>query len=264
MFRLPQLLFARRVSYAQCYSRDWHSIQEHQILHLLSGAMSLELESGLNYKANAGDTLFLPACTMHRDRFHAPDGPELLHLRFQWDDAPEFFKLAVPDCVQHFPPAVRADIAAQFSLLHLPHERMDGGFNSEYQRSRVALQLGAILALCMEHLSGENPAYNEIDDLRFDEARRCIGDRIEEHLTLASVAAQLQISPSTLARLFLRCAGIPFHRYLLEQRLDAARNMVEQGNTSLAVIAQRLGFCDAGYLGKVFKKKFGVSPGKFR
>ena len=263
-FKLPQLFFGRRVSYAQCYSRDLHSIHEHQIFHLLSGSMTLELASGMSYRAVPGDTLFLPADTMHRDRFNASRGPELLHLRFLWEDAPLFFSLASPDCVQHFPPAVRADIASQFYLLHLPHERMDGGFNSEWQRSRVALQLGAILALCMENLTCQNRRNEDADDLRFDEARRYIGDQIENPLTLGSVAAHLQISPSTLSRVFRRCAGIPFHQYLLDQRLNAARTLLEKGNCSLAVIAQKLGFCDAGYFGKAFKKKFGISPGKFR
>ena len=96
---LPELLFARRVCYAPCYSRNWHAIPEHQIFHIFRGSMTLELASGMCYEGRAGDTLFLPAHVRHLDKFAGPEGPELLHLRFFWR-GPENFFTAPPDRVR--------------------------------------------------------------------------------------------------------------------------------------------------------------------
>ncbi|MBQ9501137.1 MAG: helix-turn-helix transcriptional regulator [Lentisphaeria bacterium] len=257
---LPELLFARKVAYAPCYSNNWHAIKEHQIFHILRGNMTLELRSGLCYRAFPGDTLFLPAGVRHRDRFHEPNGPEMIHLRFRWNGAERF----APDCVQHFPPSARADIAAVFHLLHLPKMRMDGKFDSPFQHRRVALQLGVILAICQEQLSAPGREIADPDADRFGEACRYIEDRLESRLTLASVSSRLRISPRTLSRLFAKFAGMSFHAYLLSRRMKKAREMLETGGRSLSETAYALGFSDPGYFGKVFKKYFSVSPARLR
>lgn len=259
---LPELLFARRVCYGPSYSRNWHAIPEHQIFHIFRGRMTLELASGLCCEGRAGDTLFLPAKVRHLDKFAGPEGPELLHLRFFWQ-GPEAFFAAPPDLIRHFPAAVRADIAAQFHLLHLPGDRMDGGFDSPLQKQRITMQLGVILTTCVENLAPAPEHFHDRGEMRFHDALRFMDDQLERHLTLESVAAHLHVSPRTLARTFRRCGGIPFHRRLLALRLERARRLLEEGALPLAEIALSAGFGDAGYFGKVFKKHFGVTPGKF-
>ena len=263
-FELPELLFARRVVYAPTYSRNWHAIREHQIFHLLRGRLTLELESGLCYNAAPGDTLFLPAGVRHRDRFHEPDGPELIHLRFLWQDAERFFAHAAPDCISHFPPSVKADIGAMFKLLHLPSRRLDGSFDSSIQHRRITLQLGAILGCCMEQFFVPPGESSDRSESRFDEIRRYMEDQLESRLTLTNVASHLRMSPRTLSRIFSQCAGMSFHAYLLNRRMERAREMLEAKDHTLAEIAFALGFSDPGYFGKVFKKHFAVTPGKFK
>ena len=259
---LPELLFARRVCYSPCYSRNWHAIEEHQIFHIFRGSMTLELASGMCYEGRAGDTLFLPAKVRHLDKFAGPDGPELLHLRFFWQ-GPENFFAAPPDFIRRFPAAVRADIAAQFHLLHLPGDRMDGGFDSPLQKQRITMQLGVILTICAEHLVSPPEHFHDRGEMRFRDALRFMDDQLECPLTLDSVAAHLHVSPRTLARVFRRYGGVPFHRRLLALRLERARRLLEEGALPLAEVASSAGFSDAGYFGKVFKKHFGVAPGKF-
>ncbi|MBQ9501454.1 MAG: helix-turn-helix domain-containing protein [Lentisphaeria bacterium] len=259
---LPELLFARRVCYAPCYSRKWHAIRENQIFHIFRGRVMLELESGECCEGTSGDTLFLPAGVRHRDRFSGGEVPELLHMRFLWKGPASFFA-APPDFIRRFPAAVRADIAAQFHLLHLPQDRMDGGFDTPSQKSRITLQLGVILMTCVENLSPLPARFHDRGELRFSEALRFMDDRLECRLTLESVASHLRVSPRTLSRTFRRCGGVSFHRWLLARRLERARVLLEEGEVPLAEIALSTGFGDPGHFGKVFKKHFGVTPGKF-
>ena len=263
-FELPEIIFARKVAYASCYSRNWHAIKEHQIFHLLKGKITLELESGLSYAAAPGDTLFLPANVRHRDRFHESEPPELIHLRFLWQEAEHFFAHATPDCISRFAPSVKADISAMFKLLHLPSHRMDGNFNSPIQRRRVTLQLGAILGYCMEQFFAPFEEFPDPGESRFDEICRYIEDQLETPLSLTNTAAYLRISPRTLSRLFRQHAKSSFHAYLLSRKMERAREMLEAKKHTLSEIAFALGFSDPAYFGKVFKKHFSVTPGKFK
>ena len=263
-FELPEIIFARKVAYASCYSRNWHAIKEHQIFHLLKGKITLELESGLSYAAAPGDTLFLPANVRHRDRFHESEPPELIHLRFLWQEAEHFFTHATPDCISRFAPSVKADISAMFKLLHLPSHRMDGNFNSPIQRRRVTLQLGAILGYCMEQFFAPFEEFPDPGESRFDEICRYIEDQLETPLSLTNTAAYLRISPRTLSRLFRQHAKSSFHAYLLSRKMERAREMLEAKKHTLSEIAFALGFSDPAYFGKVFKKHFSVTPGKFK
>lgn len=263
-FELPEIIFARKVAYASSYSRNWHAIKEHQIFHLLKGKITLELESGLSYAAAPGDTLFLPANVLHRDRFHESHPPELIHLRFLWQESERFFAHAAPDCISRFAPSVKADISAMFKLLHLPSHRMDGNFNSPIQRRRVTLQLGAILGFCMEQFFAPFEDLPDPGESRFDEICRYIEDQLETPLSLTNTAAYLRISPRTLSRLFRQHAKSSFHAYLLSRKMERAREMLEAKKHTLSEIAFALGFSDPAYFGKVFKKHFSVTPGKFK
>ena len=263
-FELPEIIFARKVAYASCYSRNWHAIKEHQIFHLLKGKITLELESGLSYAAAPGDTLFLPANVRHRDRFHESAPPELIHLRFLWLDSERFFAHAAPDCISRFAPSVKADISAMFKLLHLPSHRMDGKFDSPIQRRRITLQLGAILGYCMEQFFAPLEELPAPGKSRFDEICRYIEDQLETPLSLTNTAAYLRISPRTLSRLFKQHAESSFHAYLLSRKMERAREMLEAKKHTLSEIAFALGFSDPAYFGKVFKKHFSVTPGKFK
>ena len=261
--KVPKVLFARKVAYAPAYSRNWHSIKEHQIFHILKGNMSLELESGLCYHAAPGDTLLLPANVRHLDRFHESQSPEMFHLRFHWEDAEHFFSMTRPDCIQYFSSSVRADIATVFQLLHLPRNRMDGGFNTPLQQHRISMQLGVILDICIEQFSvpfTDMPDYNA---QRFNDACRFIEDKLESKLTLQTVAAHLRISPRTLSRLFSSFAGVSFHTYLLGRKMEKARVMLQAGDYSVSETAYASGFSDPGYFSKVFKKYFSLSPTEF-
>ena len=55
-----------------------------------------------------------------------------------------------------------------------------------------------------------------------------------------------------------------FSDYLLNSRLQHARNMLLTSNKTLSEISMECGFCDSNYLCFRFRKKFGQSPHQFR
>ena len=67
----------------------------------------------------------------------------------------------------------------------------------------------------------------------------------------------------TLHSYFL-CIGQPFVTYLTDYRMDRAEELVLNTDEKSYKIAEKVGYQDANYFSYVFKKKFGVSPSKYR
>ena len=55
-----------------------------------------------------------------------------------------------------------------------------------------------------------------------------------------------------------------FVSYLTDYRMDRAEEMVLNTDEKSYKIAEKVGYQDANYFSYVFKKKFGVSPSKYR
>jgi AraC-like DNA-binding protein len=89
--------------------------------------------------------------------------------------------------------------------------------------------------------------------------------RSREHLALASVAAQLHVSPRTLQRLFARYVGTSPLWVLRRYRLQDAVASIDAGEgEDLAGLAAALGFADHAHLARAFTAVVGVPPSLYR
>ena len=83
-------------------------------------------------------------------------------------------------------------------------------------------------------------------------------------VTLEETAEAAGISASYLSRLFKKETGKAFVTYLTDYRMDHAAELILETNEKSYQIAERVGYLDANYFSYVFKKRFGVSPSKYR
>ena len=54
------------------------------------------------------------------------------------------------------------------------------------------------------------------------------------------------------------------HQYVLDRRIARAREQLELGGDSLANIAYAFGFSSQAHMTSIFKKRIGVTPGRYR
>jgi AraC family transcriptional regulator len=98
---------------------------------------------------------------------------------------------------------------------------------------------------------------------------RAVVEYIEEHLdsgpTLEQMAAIAHLSPNYFAWQFKRATGLPPHQYVLDRRVERAKQFLQTGSDiSLAGVAARAGFSDQSQFSHHFKRLIGVTPGQFR
>lgn len=90
------------------------------------------------------------------------------------------------------------------------------------------------------------------------------GNYANPELSLGAVAAIFFYNEKYLSALFKRRTGLRFSEYLNEIRIQRARELLQEGNRSLAQVATICGFANPLYFSKVFKKLAGVSPTDYR
>jgi AraC-like DNA-binding protein len=82
--------------------------------------------------------------------------------------------------------------------------------------------------------------------------------------SLASVAAECNLSVSYFAHAFRRTFGRPPHRWLMERRVEAVKHLLLTSRLTLAEIATECGFADQAALNRSFNRVLGESPGEWR
>jgi AraC family transcriptional regulator len=95
-------------------------------------------------------------------------------------------------------------------------------------------------------------------------AKELLSANLNGDISLSSVAAECGLSVSHFAHAFRKTFGQPPHKWLMEQRLDAVKNLLLTSRLSLAEIASQYGFSDQPSLNRFFRRFVGESPGEWR
>ena len=82
--------------------------------------------------------------------------------------------------------------------------------------------------------------------------------------TLRELAAAAGVHPAHLTRVFRRAHGCSVGDWYRARRIERAAQELLLGESSLADVALRHGFCDQSHFNRVFGRLVGTSPGRYR
>ena len=77
---------------------------------------------------------------------------------------------------------------------------------------------------------------------------------------IGDLAQRLQVSQEYLTRLFRDYVGITPGKYLVQVRVEQAKLLLQQGDHSIAFVADACGFTNSNYFARVFRSITGVTP----
>ena len=83
-------------------------------------------------------------------------------------------------------------------------------------------------------------------------------------LSLTEVANVCNMSDSYFSRKFKEKFNINFSTYLLNIRLEKAKELLREKNLNIENISEMVGFKDSSYFSKSFKQKYGMAPHYYR
>src|SRR5579863_3304045 len=83
---------------------------------------------------------------------------------------------------------------------------------------------------------------------------------LSEPLTVADMADLVNLSPSAFAHLFRDVTGRAPYQFLKEMRLDRARELLVDGDLTVARIRSEVGYASVSHFISEFRGRFGVTP----
>ena len=102
----------------------------------------------------------------------------------------------------------------------------------------------------------KNPRINKCKDFIFS--------HLHDRITLEDLAAEADCNPNYLSQLFKECEGISISGYILQEKINRAKNLLIYSDYSYIEIATYLGFSSQSHLGTHFKKHTGYTLRQYR
>ena len=99
---------------------------------------------------------------------------------------------------------------------------------------------------------------------RFTKSAEYIHSHYDADIKISDLAAMENLSEPHFRACFKRQTGCSPGEYITNRRINAAALLLETTDKTLSEIAALAGYRDAYYFGRIFKKKTGFPPGRYR
>ncbi|CAL80256.1 putative transcriptional regulator, AraC family [Bradyrhizobium sp. ORS 278] len=103
-----------------------------------------------------------------------------------------------------------------------------------------------------------------IEDRRLRQLVDYFDSRLGESLSVADLAAFLDLSVPHLTELFRRGLGSSPYRWMMQRRIERARALLAERDHSITDIALALGFASSQHFATAFRKACGLTPSEYR
>ncbi len=277
---LPYMTLARCFRYRQAF--EYTQTYEQMLLHyVVDGAITVRSHSG-DVTARRGDAVFTfpgDACTY---RVHGPiqmihshidlrgAGAEIIDRDAggwvaEMDDehsAADVLgaRLILPDRIALDPAHEAVALLEQLAV-----EDTSGGVAGDLLRAGAGLRILALISrLATERLTQRQPTVRSVQATHVRHAIDIIEQRIAEQISLHDLARELGLDADYLGRLFRQSLGISAGTCILRHRLAQARKLLREPGRSIAVVAAAVGYPDALYFGRIFRRETGTTPSQWR
>jgi AraC family transcriptional regulator len=87
-----------------------------------------------------------------------------------------------------------------------------------------------------------------------------IDSRMADNLSLIELASIVGISQYYFSRLFKQSTGLTPHQYIIQRRVERAKQLLRRGDRNIADVAHAVGFSDQSHLTYHFKRILGITP----
>lgn len=222
--------------------------RNHGIVFFLTDGPLYTFPDGSSFRPRTGCVIFLPKGAHYVVRCDKESAESLLAVFLLRDSDGE--ELSLFDEIYHFYPNERV-------IPERLHE-----ICSTYQTSvGNRLLIHSCLYRILHELSRD---MNGFEDSVISPALAYINTNLMSDISIPRLAEMCSVSESTFRREFRREMQTTPLRYIIGERLDKARQLLTESDLSVASIAEAAGFYDEATFCKTFRKKYGLTPFRYR
>lgn len=113
------------------------------------------------------------------------------------------------------------------------------------------------LTLSYENKKNQNPSI-------IDLVKQYVQERLHENITLKKISNMLHFNCAYLGQKFKDQESMSFNEYLLQQRMEKAKFLLEQTDMRIYEIANQVGYTEIDWFYKKFKEYTGSSANEYR
>ena len=169
-------------------------------------------------------------------------------------------------------PGCRVIFVTAYSLFQYAHEavHLEASIRRAMRQIETERKLEALAPVQPEPMEPAAPAAepddaeNSQNALVMAHVRRYLEDNYMFDISLDSVGEILHISPAYLSAQFKKYQKMNFLDCLTELRINAAKELLTDPFRSSAEVASMVGYEDASYFARAFKKRTGETPTQYR
>ncbi|MHC8327253.1 AraC family ligand binding domain-containing protein [Pseudomonas sp. LB1P83] len=241
-----------------CYTRHAH---EHFSIGAITAGRSTYIHEQAQFQVSAGTVVL-----MNPDDVHAcnpidnqPWSYLMLYVETPW----------LTD-LQHQLGFSQDSAFRRFSITHTRDDNLFAGLNSLYEILVDPLQdVLCKHSAAVEFFTDVQQRLNPVDqplrepNFKLERAADYIRDNCTLQLKLEDICEAAQLSPSYLIRAFKHHYGMTPHAFLVNRRIQFARDQLRSGKL-IADVALEAGFADQAHFQRVFKQHLAATPGQYR
>lgn len=227
--------------------------------------------SGRNYNIlqTAGNVAVMPPnCTLQSWYDEVEQDDIYLHLE------PDFIKSVAegadlnPDRVEIITtlesrnPVIESLARMAFDELQRDQEATGSGLFADSIANMLAVQLLRDFSSDSAHPTKKY--VNGLTNKKLVRVLDLIESDLSENLSLAVLANAAGLSEYHFLRMFKKSTGVTPHQYVINQRIERAKELLKKTDMTITEIAYLLGFSTPAHFTHHFKRKTGVTPSKLR
>ena len=222
------------------------------IEYIVSGKGHISID-GEQFSPVAGDTYFLPQGSSQFYHSDKKDPWEKIWVNVSGELVTALANMYGIDRIHHFPGLDTSDLLLKFQY-YAAHPDAEN-----YAEKCITLLMAIFLRMSNHIYKSEKTPLSPV--------RRML-DYIDRHETdtirIEQLAQICEKSPSQAERLFRAELGIPPYRYILNRKIEIAKQLLRETGMSVRDIAGYLAFEDEFYFSGLFRRKVGISPSAYR
>ncbi len=246
--------------FVEAHGHSWErsDLAEGVLIYCTSGKGNYR-QGGQQWEIKAGDLLYCPPNSHHQYWADAAQPWTIYWMHLSGSMLPQYEKhLGLVDSspVRHI--GTHDTIIAEFTHLIARHPlAMSSADWFRIQTNAIAV-LGRIAEL-PHNIADIATAYGPVQ-----KAIALIDASLDQIFDLQRFSAEAGLGRRHFTRQFIRVTGMSPGEWFSRRKMQRACSMITMPNIQIKEIAHRLGYEDALYFNRVFKRVIGIPPGKYR